>query len=141
MEPKGSSPERMPNISPDAGEFSVPMPEHSRDNNEREVSPEQRAEREGERHHATTTTGPVPVALPTPVAPTASDSTQPSTSDNDVPLSANDDDLIEKEWVDKAKKIVAETRDDPHMREKQVGKLQADYLRKRYGKELGEPAE
>jgi hypothetical protein len=54
-----------------------------------------------------------------------------------APLIANDDDLIEKEWVDKAKKIIAETKDDPYRREQEVGKLQADYLRKRYGKELG----
>jgi hypothetical protein len=57
----------------------------------------------------------------------------------DAPLVANDDDLIEKEWVDKAKKIIAQTKDDPYRREHEVGKLQADYLRKRYGKELGAP--
>lgn len=56
---------------------------------------------------------------------------------DDNPLIANDDDLIEKEWVDKAKKIIIETRDDPYKREREVGKLQVDYLRKRYGRELG----
>src|SRR5687768_11554809 len=56
---------------------------------------------------------------------------------DDSPLTASDDDLIEKEWVDKAKQIVASTKDDPHLREQEVAKLQADYLRKRYGKELG----
>lgn len=55
----------------------------------------------------------------------------------DSPLTAGDDDLIEKEWVDKAKQIIASTKDDPHLREQEVAKLQADYLRKRYGKELG----
>jgi len=53
------------------------------------------------------------------------------------PAVANDDDLIEKEWVDKAKKIVAETRDDPHLQDEKVNKLQADYLKKRFGRELG----
>jgi hypothetical protein len=30
-----------------------------------------------------------------------------------------------------------QTKDDPYRREQEVSKLQADYLRKRYGKELG----
>lgn len=53
------------------------------------------------------------------------------------PVSANDDDTIEKEWVDRAKQIIAETRDNPRAREKAIGALQRDYLMKRYGKQLG----
>ncbi len=56
----------------------------------------------------------------------------------DTPIVAGDDDLIEKEWVEKAKKIVSETRDNPYGREKAVSQLQKDYLMKRYGRELGE---
>lgn len=52
------------------------------------------------------------------------------------PISASDEDVIEKEWVDKAKKIVAQTKDDPYAQEKEVSKLQADYLKKRYGREI-----
>ena len=48
----------------------------------------------------------------------------------DSPAIADDVDVIEKEWVDKAKKIVSATRDDPYSQEKQVSKLQADYLMK-----------
>ena len=61
----------------------------------------------------------------------------PSTAvpSNDNPQIADDVDVIEKEWVDKAKKIVSATRDDPHMQEKEVSKLQADYLLKRYNKQ------
>jgi hypothetical protein len=55
---------------------------------------------------------------------------------NSNPLAASDEDVIEKEWVDKAKKIVAQTRSDPYTQEKEVSKLQADYLKKRYGKEI-----
>lgn len=55
----------------------------------------------------------------------------------DVPLVAADEDLIEKEWVDKAKKIIVSTKEDPYRREAEVSKLQVEYLRKRYGKELG----
>lgn len=59
------------------------------------------------------------------------------TTIGDTPMVANDDDLIEKEWVDKAKKIVAETQGDPYQREEAIDKLQVDYLKKRYGRELG----
>ncbi len=52
------------------------------------------------------------------------------------PIAADDADVIEKEWVDKAKKIVGATKDDPHQQEKEVSKLQADYLMKRYGKQM-----
>ena len=55
------------------------------------------------------------------------------------PASAADEDLIEKEWVDKAKKIIEETKEDPYKRELEIGKLQRDYIRKRYGREIGEP--
>lgn len=73
--------------------------------------------------------------LPPPVIPTASSAV--NLTSTDIPLVANDDDLIEKEWVDKAKKIITDTKDDPYRREQEVSKLQAEYLRKRYGRELG----
>lgn len=53
------------------------------------------------------------------------------------PITANDDDTIEKEWVDRAKQVIVETRNDPRAREKAIGALQRDYLMKRYGKQLG----
>lgn len=59
-----------------------------------------------------------------------------STVKTSSPLVAADEDLIEKEWVDRAKKIVLQTKDDPYNQEKEVSKLQADYLKKRYGKEI-----
>lgn len=62
---------------------------------------------------------------------------QKPTTDSAGPTIANDDDLIEKEWVNKAKDIIAKTQDNPYQREKEVSQLQVDYLRKRYGKELG----
>jgi len=77
----------------------------------------------------------ITTVLPTPVV---DDTTVvQDTTTTSYPAAASDDDLIEKEWVDKAKKIVSETRDDPHQREQEVSKLQVDYLKKRYGRELG----
>lgn len=76
-----------------------------------------------------------PVAPPMPPAP-AAQKAKPSTSAKDTPHTAGDDDVIEKEWVEKAKQIVAETRHDPYLQEQEVSRLQADYLKKRYGKEV-----
>ncbi|MEI6850818.1 MAG: hypothetical protein WCK26_02525 [Candidatus Saccharibacteria bacterium] len=73
--------------------------------------------------------------LPAPVSNVAS--TDNSTLISSAPATANDDDLIEKEWVDKAKKIVSNTKNDPHLQEEEVSKLQVDYIKKRFGRELG----
>ena len=73
---------------------------------------------------------PAPVSLPLPASSDDSD-------DNAAPLVAADEDLIEKEWVDKAKQIINKTKDDPYLREQEISRLQVEYLRKRYGKELG----
>lgn len=74
----------------------------------------------------------VPVA---PVAP-APQADAPVVSSNS-PLVAADEDLIEKEWVDKAKQIIEQTQGDPHARTQKVNELQRDYLFKRYGKVVG----
>lgn len=80
---------------------------------------------------ATATTVPVTPAVPVPAQAPLS---QPATT---TPLVAADEDLIEKEWVDKAKEIIEQTRDDPHARTQKVNELQRDYLQKRYGKVVG----
>lgn len=54
----------------------------------------------------------------------------------DSPLIAGDEDLIEKEWVDKAKKIISDTKEDPYMRDEAVSKLQVEYIKKRYGRSI-----
>jgi Txe/YoeB family toxin of Txe-Axe toxin-antitoxin module len=61
----------------------------------------------------------------------------PPASASTTPLVAADEDLIEKEWVDKAKEIIQQTKDDPHTRSQKVNELQRDYLQKRYGKVIG----
>lgn len=53
-----------------------------------------------------------------------------------LPTIADDADLIEKEWVVKAKEIVARTSHDPYQQNKQVEHLKADYLKKRYNKDV-----
>ena len=77
---------------------------------------------------------PQPAAVPaTPV----DDDDQPVQIDS--PALASDVDVIEKEWVDKAKEIVNESRDDPHRQNHNVSILKADYMKKRYGKDIKIP--
>lgn len=58
------------------------------------------------------------------------------------PHIADDADLIEKEWVEIAKSIVARTAHDPHVQNKEMTRFKADYMKKRYNKDikLGEGA-
>lgn len=53
-----------------------------------------------------------------------------------VPDQAEDDDLIEKEWVDKAKKIVEHTSTNPFEQQKALNLMKSEYLKKRYNKDL-----
>lgn len=78
--------------------------------------------------------------VPVSFAPIVDNSTTslPITSPvaSDDPQIADDVDVIEKEWVDKAKKIVLATKENPYQQEREVSKLQADYLMKRYNKQI-----
>lgn len=72
----------------------------------------------------------VPIQTNTP--PTAS----VPTSKVDVLERAEDSDLIEKEWVAKAKQIVERTKDDPYVQNKEISKVKAEYIKRRYNKDL-----
>src|SRR5688572_22399188 len=98
------------------------------------VAPEQTAEAAPEEKVAAAQ--PVaPVAMPTIPPPVVTPTTMPAI-DDDSPAVADDVDVIEMEWVNKAKQIIKDTKDDPHAQEQAVEKLQRDYLKKRYGKEI-----
>lgn len=53
-----------------------------------------------------------------------------------MPEIADDTDLIEKEWVDKAKEIVSKTSHDPYMQYQELNKVKNQYIKKRYNKSL-----
>lgn len=55
----------------------------------------------------------------------------------EIPDEAGDNDLIEKEWVLKAKQIVEHTAEDPFQQQEELSKMKADYLKKRYNRDLG----
>lgn len=50
--------------------------------------------------------------------------------------SAKDTDLIEKEWVEKTKRIVEQTKDNPYLQNLEIGKFKLEYMQKRHGKEI-----
>ena len=79
----------------------------------------------------------LPTTNPLPTMP-APAPTQATTSVAAPPL-ADDSDLIEKAWVEKAKTIVAETRDDPFAQSREVSRFKADYIKKRYNKDIKLP--
>lgn len=76
--------------------------------------------------------------VPLPATPVIQTPASTTTSTDDTPLIASDDDLIEKEWVDKLKRIITLTKDDPYERARVIAQLQADYLKKRYNREMGQ---
>jgi hypothetical protein len=142
-------------------EPQLPSPSHSPENgpahfqggetfsgaNKPEKAPEQPEKQETREQHVGGSAGdPAAViqaapALPPlpPVAP-PQQSTKPVVDDSN-PATAADEDLIEKEWVEKAKKVVSDTKHDPYLQGKEVSKLQADYLQKRYGKTVNLPSD
>lgn len=123
--------------APSGGEYqpAMPIPEQPFPGRNERAGEQPRTERQPSAPQHV----PVPmqpsVQLPTPVI--TDDQTQSAQPVSDDIASAADEDLIEKEWVDKAKRVIAETKDDPYRQEREVSKLQADYLMKRYGKALG----
>ena len=139
MEPQLPTPSPSPEQGPLAtGERHTQVPEFS----PAPISPERQAPQEAKQNAG----GGQPsfTAPATPVAPVQTQTphaTQQAPVSNDTPLLAADDDLIEKEWVEKAKKVIAETRHDPHLQEQAVSKLQADYLQKRYNKIVKVPTD
>lgn len=82
---------------------------------------------------ATTTTQPVD---PLPINNVSTSVTSNKDNNSAQPLIADDVDLIEKEWVEKAKQIVNQTKDDPHTQNKELNNFKAGYIKKRYNKEM-----
>lgn len=144
MEPQLPNPNFTPNQSksspetPKAEQVSVAPQETGPTH-----SVEQLGGRETKERHASSPRMPSSSVLPTVTAPLPVPAATSDDSDNNIaastPIAAADDDVIEKEWVNKAKKVVSETKGDPYRQEREVSKLQADYMQKRYGKQVKMP--
>jgi hypothetical protein len=86
-----------------------------------------------------------PPPLPVPANP-QSMATAAAGNDNQTDVSTTtqvktskiieDTDLIEKEWVDKAKRIVERNRDDPYKQSEEITGVRAEYMKKQYNKTI-----
>jgi hypothetical protein len=83
---------------------------------------------------------PAPITIPLPMTPSATpgpvDLPTVPPPQSGVQAAADDSDLIEKEWVNKAKQIVERTREDPREQSKELTVFKADYMQKRYNKTI-----
>ncbi len=79
------------------------------------------------------TTHPEPL-LPATASPDPSATIKPGHAA--APAIADDNDLIEKEWVLKAKAIVAKNREDPYAQNKEMNLYKATYVKKRFNKDI-----
>lgn len=75
-----------------------------------------------------------------PVMPPTDDTmiTDTGTVDDDNPDTAEDGEKIEREWAERIRKIVELTKDNPRVEQIEVNKLKADYMKKRFNRELGD---
>lgn len=81
--------------------------------------------------------GPAPVpVMPTKTSAPQASSAAPAAVPGQNPAVAADQDVIEKEWVDKAEEVIGKTAGDPHAEEEAVEDLQIDYMKKRYNKDI-----
>ena len=49
---------------------------------------------------------------------------------------AHDSHKIEKQWVERAKKVITQTKTDPHAQKQHVSVVKAEYIRKRFNKTI-----
>jgi hypothetical protein len=76
----------------------------------------------------------IPAALPPVIAVPVQDGDSAA-----LPVSAHpagDIERIEPVWVDKAKEIIARTHDDPYLQKDQMSKVKAEYIQKRFNKQI-----
>lgn len=79
-----------------------------------------------------------PVNMPTAqpvVIPNDTDDDAKSLADSNSQVDAHPD-RIEKQWVDKAKAIVMQTKDDPFTQKDEMSKIKSEYIKSRFNKSL-----
>lgn len=72
----------------------------------------------------------------TPLQQLAQDDAAAAQKSSQVQLAGSDVDVIEKEWVEKAKSIVSRTKDDPREQSVELTGMKREYIEKRFGKSL-----
>lgn len=127
-----------PDTSQNQSNFELPKPQLSGDRPSMPVGPELNGAVSPQESAPTNPSH----AIPPMSIPAQQPQPQPVSSSRGVnsaqtdDLTADDADLIEKEWVTKAKRIVDQTRNDPRQQSNQITRVKADYIKKRYNKDL-----
>lgn len=117
-----------------SSEYVAPYPEQLE-----QVAPGERLSQANQAvAQASAAADPVVVPLPTSTTTNATDDGATIVAN---PALADDTDVIEKEWVEKAKTIVAKTKTDPHQQSLELTNFKHDYMKKRYGKEIKLPVD
>ena len=129
---KPTGPEKMPSMPRPVFERPVENKNPELGVEKSAESFEQRSELAAASSDVFNTTAPVKTGIKAPDGITVDD----STTFANTPLVASDSDQIEKEWVDKAKKIISDTKEDPYQRDEEVSKLQVEYIKTRYGRSI-----
>lgn len=138
MEPRTGTGEHAPQV-PQPEQWAPPsMPEHAPGFPEQHEKTRPILEQPQQARRVEMQSQPPAVGVSLPAPHSGDGILGQSVASDDAPLVAADEDIIEKEWVDKAKQIISETKDDPYIREQRIKKLQVEYIRKRYGREIGE---
>ncbi|HZM63544.1 MAG TPA: hypothetical protein VFB59_00240 [Candidatus Saccharimonadales bacterium] len=73
---------------------------------------------------------------PAPYQAQPNPETVPQPAMSTVPPAKDQTDDLDKEWIAKAKMIVEQTKNDPYLQSKEIGKVKADYLRIRFNKHI-----
>jgi hypothetical protein len=113
----------------------VPSPEAENKRQEKgSEAPPARPEQVGKQ--APTALPALPIDLPTADTPIIAAPQDDTVTRPTAPHPADDNDRIEHQWVDKAKAIIAQTRDDPYQQKNQMSKVKAEYIEKRFNKQI-----
>lgn len=120
------------NASSPQGGLSLPPVEPQTPNPVAPVAPDQ----SDAAQPATAANAPAPIPSPAPAIPTSAGQSTAATAPDDSPMIADDTDLIEKEWVEKAKQLVEQTKNDPYKQNQEINKIKATYIKKRYNKDI-----
>lgn len=80
---------------------------------------------------------PVVAAAQVPTDPMADPAVASQTVPAGDPTASDaDNDELDREWIEKAKAIVEQTKHDPRLESNELSKVKADYLRIRYNKQI-----
>ena len=81
-----------------------------------------------------TTLDDLPVAdTPTIAIPAADDN---ASTQSDHRSQSDDSDRIDPVWINKTKAVISQTRNDPYEQKVQMSKVKAEYIKKRFNKQV-----